>query len=50
VATHFISGGVDSGGVATLGFGVGYRAAPNDPASGRQLNRGVDYLLKAMPM
>jgi outer membrane protein OmpA-like peptidoglycan-associated protein len=47
VANHLISRGVDSGRVATLGFGEGYPAASNDTASGRQLNRRVEILLKA---
>ncbi len=39
--------GVEPGRMTAVGYGEGYPVASNDSASGRQLNRRVDILLKA---
>lgn len=47
VRALLISEGVDASRLTAVGYGEGYPAADNDTASGRQLNRRVDILLKA---
>jgi outer membrane protein OmpA-like peptidoglycan-associated protein len=47
VRAYLAAQGVDADRMAALGYGEGYPVADNDSASGRQLNRRVDVLLKA---
>lgn len=47
VASQLRQRGVQSDRIATLGMGEGYPVASNATASGRQLNRRVEILLKA---
>ncbi len=47
VKSHLVGRGVDPIRIAAVGYGEGYPVASNDSASGRQLNRRVDLLLKA---
>lgn len=47
VEAHLIGRGVDSGRITAVGYGEGHPVASNETASGRQLNRRVDILLKA---
>lgn len=47
VRSHLAGRGVDPGRMTAIGYGEGYPVASNATASGRQLNRRTDILLKA---
>lgn len=47
VNNYLVGRGISAGRMTAVGLGEGYPVASNDTASGRQLNRRVDLLLKA---